>query len=337
MIRILLGFFIFAICTPTANYAQAIGGNAIYNFINLPYSAKTTGLGGINISSIGGDLGLAMYNPALLDKEMDGNIQLSVKPFYADIQQYDFSGVNYRPSKKIVLGWGIHYMDYGMIPITDNTGTDMGYSRPNDYAVQMGAAIKYKRNFTIGSNLKFIQSNYGIYKSNGMALDIGVSYTSSNALTQVSVLVKNMGIQFKKYLVQEQLPFDIVIGWSKKLANAPIQFSITAQKLSIWNSAYDDPNFNNVQGYSSAASLQNMFNHLVIGTEVYVGEKFTINTGYNFMRRFDLNVQNQQNFLNGISTGFDLFYNRMQFQYANSFFQKNSYHHFTVVYSLKTK
>ncbi len=332
-----LGFFVLMFCSPILNNAQAVGGNAVYNFINLPYSAKTSALGGINISSLGNDLGLAMYNPSLLTKDMDANIHLSVKPFYADIQQYDLSVVNYIPNKKIVLGWGVHYLDYGNIPMTDMVGNEMGIFHPNDYSVHISAAMNYKQNFTIGSTIKFIQSNYGLYKSNAMAMDIGLRYHSSNALSQVSILVNNMGVQFKSYLTQESLPFNIIAGWSKKLENAPLQFSITAQKLSVWNNTYNDINYTAVEGYKAPATLQNVFNHLVVASEIYIGEKLNIDIGYNFIRRFDLNVQNQQNFLNGFSTGLNLTYNRMQFQYANSFFQKNAYHHFTVVYSLKTK
>ena len=40
--------------------AQSTAGNAVYQFLKLPYSAKATSLGGLNISSIGNDLGLAM-------------------------------------------------------------------------------------------------------------------------------------------------------------------------------------------------------------------------------------------------------------------------------------
>lgn len=79
-----------------------IGGkesNAVYNFLNLPHSAKASALGGINISHIQPDLGLAMYNPALLTPTMDSWLHLSVKPYLADIKQYDFSGAKYIEQK----------------------------------------------------------------------------------------------------------------------------------------------------------------------------------------------------------------------------------------------
>jgi hypothetical protein len=83
-----------------------IGGresNAVYNFLNLPHSAKASSLGGINISRIQSDIGLAMYNPALLTPTMDSWLHLSVKPYLADIKQYDFSGANYLENKNIVV------------------------------------------------------------------------------------------------------------------------------------------------------------------------------------------------------------------------------------------
>lgn len=337
MKRIWLGFFIFLCYYTKGVHAQPFGGNAVYNFVTLPHAAKATALGGVNISYLGDDLGLAMFNPALMEKNMDGDIHLSVKPFYAGIQQYDFSGVHYFPNSKLITGLGVHYLDYGNIKMTDAAGNTLGDFHPNDYSVQFSAAMNYKRNFFIGSSLKFIQSNYGMYKSNGLALDVGVRYLANSGLSQVSVLVNNLGFQLKKYLYEENLPFNMIIGWSKQLENAPFQFSITAERLSVWNNTYNDIHFNAQEGFQSPASLQNVFNHVVLGAEVYLGSQFNLNVGYNFIRRFDLNIQGQQNWFNGISTGAGLKYNRLQYHYANSFFQRNMYHHISVYYSLKRK
>ena len=102
-----LGVFILALffCVPVIMAQTTIGNiggkesNAVYNFLNLPHSAKASALGGINISHIQPDLGLAMYNPALLTPTMDSWLHLSVKPYLADIKQYDFSGAKYIEQK----------------------------------------------------------------------------------------------------------------------------------------------------------------------------------------------------------------------------------------------
>jgi hypothetical protein len=105
--------------------------------------------------------------------------------------------------------------------------------------------------------------------------------------------------------------------------------------MSVWNNLYYDSTFSNMEGIKRPSSLKNVFNHLVIGGAFFIGEQVELNLGYNFIRRFELNVDNQQNFMNGFSAGFGLALNRTKLQYGNAFFQKNLYHHITLFYSLK--
>lgn len=333
-----LGFFIafifILIIQGDDTFAQTTAGNAVYNFLQLPYSAKATALGGVNISTKG-DLGLAMFNPALLERDMDGDLHVSVKSYYASIKQYDFSSAHYFARKDIVLGLGVHYMDYGSIQMRDIIGNEIGTMKPNDYAVQVSLATSYIQNFQIGTTLKLIQSNYGAYKSSGLAMDMGLVYSSPNELSSASILVKNMGVQTKSYLQKEELPFNIILGWTKKLANAPVQFSITAERMSVWNNLYYDSSFANQEGYKQPSSLKNLLNHLIVGGTVFIGDQVALNLGYNFIRRYELNIENQQNFMNGFSAGFELNLNRTKVQYGNAYFQRNLYHHISVFYSLK--
>ena len=328
-----LGFFmpLFFLYTNTIQ-AQTTAGNASFQFLSLPYSAKATSLGGLNISSMGNDLGLAMYNPSLLNKEMNGQLQVGVKPYFAGIQQYDMIGVLHTEKKNITMGMGVHYLDYGTIPMTDIAGNELGSMRPNDYVVQFSAATNYIQNFRIGSTLKYIKSNYGMYTSSGIAMDIGLSYLSPNQLSQASILVSNMGVQLASTGSKQDLPFNLIVGWSKKLEFAPLQFSVTADRLSVWNASYFDPQYADVYGTNAASSLQNVFNHLTLGTELYIGSQVDLNFGYHFIRRYDLNVYNQSNGLNGFSAGLGLNINSLRIQYGNSFFQSNLYHHFSLTY-----
>ena len=187
-------------------FAQTTAGNAVYQFLKLPYSAKATSLGGLNISSIGNDLGLAMTQPALLSTNLDGELQVSVKPYFAGIQQYDLNGAN-KLKSDWVIGWGVHYMDYGSIAQTDVLGNEYGSINPNEYAIQVGIAKTYLEYFNFGTQIKFIQSNYGSYTSNGIAMDVGVRYLSNNSLSQWSILLQNVGTQLKYFQEKEELPF----------------------------------------------------------------------------------------------------------------------------------
>jgi len=81
--------FICLILSANPIFGQAVGGNAIFNFIGLSPSAKTTSLGGVNISQLEGDLGMTFTQPAFLNSEMDGQLHLSIKPYLASINQYN--------------------------------------------------------------------------------------------------------------------------------------------------------------------------------------------------------------------------------------------------------
>jgi len=315
--------------------AQSANTSEVYQFLNLPYSAKATSLGGINISNLGSDLGLAMYNPGLLDPSMDKTIHLSVKSYFANIQQYDFSGANYLPKKNWILGWGLHYMGYGNIKMTDVSGNEMGNFLANDYVAEVSTAALFRKNINLGATIKLIQSNYGMYKSTGVAMDLAITYTSSSRLLRASLLANNVGGQTKSYTEKERLPLNIIMGVSKKLENAPIQFSLTAQRLSIWNNNFYDPGFYNTEGYKPPSAIQDIFNHFIMGTEANIGEQISLDFGYNFIRRFDLNIQNQQNWFNGFSAGLGFKLPRVTIQYGNAFFQRNLYHHFSIFYTLK--
>jgi hypothetical protein len=315
-------------------HAQTTAGNASFGFLSLPYSAKATALGGINISSIGTDPGLAMYNPAMLSPAMHGMLLLGIKPYYAGIQQYDASIVHEWEKRGITTAWGVHYLDYGNISMTDIAGNDLGNMHPNDYSIQFSAATNYIEHFRIGSTIKYIRSNYGIYQASGLAIDLGLLYMSENGLSQASILVKNMGAQLSTTGSKQDLPFNLIVGWTKKLAYAPIQFSVTADRLSVWDHAYFDPQYADIYGPHPASSLQNVLNHLTLAGSLFIGEQVDLNLGYNFIRRYDLNVYNQSNGLNGFSAGLGLKLSNIQFQYGNSFFQSNLYHHFSLTYPL---
>ena len=108
-------------------------------------------------------------------------------------------------------------------------------------------------------------------------MDIGLTYASPNHLSQASILVKNVGTQLSSSGTKQELPFNLILGWSKKLALAPIQFSVTADRLSVWNRSYFNPQYADAFGINPASSLQNLFNHLTLGTELYIGEQVDLN------------------------------------------------------------
>jgi hypothetical protein len=55
------------------------GGQHIYQFLNLTNSARISALGGNTIAIADEDANMALNNPSLLNKEMDGFLGLNFK------------------------------------------------------------------------------------------------------------------------------------------------------------------------------------------------------------------------------------------------------------------
>jgi len=304
---------------------QTIGGSSAYNFLKLPSTPLLTAAGGVNASYKTDEVGLTANNPALLSPDLHSQLDLSFNNFLDGIKTYSLTGAYRYERLNTTLGAHIYFVDYGSIPQTDAAGNINGSFHPVDYVVQVSAARKYLERWNYGASLKFINSNYQLYKSSAIALDFGVLYSDSSNLLFASALAKNMGVQLKTYAGEsEDLPFDLQIGITKRLAKAPFGFSVTAQHLHQLNILYNDANFNADNDFSSNNNFFNkLFNHFVVAGHIYLGSNLEATIGYNYLRRQELNIGSSGNGLNGFSMGMRIKFSKLQVLYARSNYQRN--------------
>lgn len=321
--------------------AQTLGGNAVFNFLNQPNNAQLAAAGSVNVSTISNDLGMAFYNPALLRDSMHQQMSTSFYTYAEGIKQYGMQAAVHLSSIKSNLGIGVQYLNYGSLTQTDASGNVLGNFRPSDYVVQLMFSKSYKEKWWVGLNTKFINSNYGIYKSSGIAFDAAVAYYDPENKLQFSVLARNMGSQLKTYdgsSNKEELPFDLQAGITKRLMNAPLQFSVTAHHLHRFDVFYNDTLFNALEGdarYGSNNSFQKIMAHFVFSTDIFLSNQFQITAALNLMRRQSLNAYNITNGLNGFSLGFAVLLNKLHIRYATGFYQQNLFHQFSLNFNLK--
>jgi hypothetical protein len=307
---------------------QTIGGSSVFNFLNLPNTAQLTALGGVNISNLTNDVGLAFNNPALLREEMHGQVNTVFNNMYAGIKNFHVSGAYTASKLQTNFSAGIHYLNYGSIQQTDAAGNLLGSFRPGDYVVQVSASRKYLQHWHYGAGFKFINSNYGLYKSNGVALDAGLSYYDTANAWQASLVMKNMGFQLRQYSGTrgDDLPFDLEIGITKRLQKAPVQFSVTAHHLQQFNIRYNDSVYNNENGFDNINKgnlPDQLARHLVFATQVYVGEKLELTAAYNYLRRKELNIDHTANGFTGFSLGLGVLFKKLDLRYARGYYQNN--------------
>jgi hypothetical protein len=310
-------------------FGQTIGGSSVFNFLKLSNTPQLTALGGVNVSVTSNDVGLSFNNPALLKKEMHTQMNAVFNSFYAGINAYHLS-FGYRHEKlKTNFGWGLTYFDYGRIAETDASGNVLGQITPTDWVMQLSASRSYLEKWSYGASVKFISSNYGVYRSNGIALDFGVLFTDTANLFSASLLAKNMGYQLKKYAgtQAEELPFDLQLGITKKLKNAPISFSITALHLHQFDIRYNDTLFDNENfGVSKTGkfTFDKIFRHFVFASQIFPVPQLEVTISYNHLRRQELNINNTTNGLNGFSIGVGLIVKKLQVRFAGTHYQSNT-------------
>jgi len=170
--------------------------------------------------------------------------------------------------------------------------------------------------------------------SSGIAADIGIVYYDSASQLQASVVVKNAGTQLKSYTdggPKEELPFDVEAGITKRLAHAPIQFSLTAHHLQLFNIYYNDTTFNAQEGnLGGGTGFNKVMAHFVLSAQFFITDKIELSTGYNFLRRQDLDAITSTNGLNGFTMGVGVLLKKLHIRYATGFYQQNMFHQFSI-------
>jgi hypothetical protein len=307
--------------------AQTLGGNTVYSFLDLSNTPQLTALGGINNSVITEDAGVSFNNPALLRPAMHGQVNASFSTLYNGIRNYSCWGVAYHARSQTTFAAGVNYLDYGNATQTDASGNILGDFRPSDYVAQVAAGRQYGKKWFYGVAIKFIHSAYGYYRSSGAALDIGLNYYDSAHLFQAGLTLRNMGIQLSPYpgTTRGDLPFDLTLGVTKRLAKAPLQFSFTAHHLQQFNIRYDDTTFNNYNGYDqnnkgSSFTVDKLLRHFILAAQVFPEDRVELTVAYNYLRRKELNIGPAGNGFTGFSFGLGVLLKKLQLRYARGFY-----------------
>lgn len=294
-------------------------GENTYQFLQLPNSARSTGLGGTNISLDDTDLSLTYHNPALLSDTLDGTITLNYSNYLLDIN-YGYSAFAKDYGKYGTFGAGIFFVDYGGFDEYDEYGTDLGSFTVKEFALNLSWGYQLNEQLRVGANFKPVYSVMETYKSLGLAFDLGAQYSSQNNLFKAGFVMKNMGFQVTTYTHgnREELPFEMVLGMSQKLAHAPFRISVTYSNLQQFDIGYDVEDESLSTDDSTYPSFSELFfRHLVFGLEFIPSDNFYLMGGYNLQRRAELSVE-QNPGLVGFSWGAGIKVSKFNISYSSA-------------------
>lgn len=310
----------------TVTQAQTLGGSAVYNFLKLPMGGQLSSLGGRQVSHFSADLSLVAENPALLRPQHHAFISASFNNIAATVTALQGIGAYHHKKSKTDFAIGLLHVLYGQEIQTDASGNVLGTFSAFDQLISASFSKNYGTRWRYGASLKLVNSNYGMYRSLGVAADVGLTYYHEESKFQMGFVAKNMGFQLKTFGGNEEdLPFDITVGMTKQLEKAPLRFSITAQRLHQFDLLYNDTLYSNLNFGNTQAQgfLNKVVSHLVVGTELLLGDRLVVLAGYNLLRRKELAIKNLASGLTGFSYGLQLNLNRMNFNYARAHYQSS--------------
>lgn len=304
-----------------------IGGETTYQFLELTNSARMAALGGIQVAvNDTSDLNLPYYNPSLLAPAMSNQLLVNYVDYFADI---NFGYVSYSRSYEGIGNFaaGMHYINYGTFIETTEQGEVTGNTfKAAEYALNLMYSNSYKR-INYGATLKPILSVFESYNSFGIAADLGASITSKTGLTKIGLVARNIGAQITTYYEngkREPIPFDLLAGFSGKLAHAPVIIYVTAHHLNHWDLANPEPteqeDDDEIIIYEPQENFgKQIMRHLMLGVELVPTKNFTIRAGYNYQRRQELMLDERASVV-GFSFGVGVHVNRFRFDFGTSRF-----------------
>lgn len=285
-----------------ALFAQDAG--ATFQFLRLPISSHAAALGGDNTSIVEDDITLAFHNPALLANTSGNTLNLNYMS-YLQRTHVASAAYNMLVGERSELAFGAHYLNFGSMKNTDAEGNVIGNFSAKDMALMTMYSFAFTDRISGGVTGKFIYSNYEQVYSLALGVDLGLNYYNPEALFSASVVVRNLGGQVKTYDgIHESIPFNLLVGFSKELAHAPIRLSLTLTDLDKWQAS----DFYN----SSDNSWKDiLLKHFIIGADILPTPNTYVSVGYNFLLRSELKNSAKRS-LEGLSIGAGLHVNRIK-------------------------
>jgi hypothetical protein len=306
------------------------GGESPFQFLYLSPAASITALGENTVAHSFQDPSLAWFNPASLRGE-DSHQSMSFQHqfMFQGIQNGYAAYAHHLPQWNLHLHAGIKYVDYGDFVETDLFGQQIGNFSANELAFVIGGSYAVNERVSFGLNTKYIGSYLESYTASALAMDLGAQYRDEEARLQVGIALQNAGFGLKSYVPgqQVQVPYNLVVGFNKRLEHVPFRLGIHAHSLQYPSMRYESPFTRVTTLFGDAPSptppfnrfMDNVFRHLLFSGEFLLGEdeNFTLRFAYNHLRRKELQVFDFRS-LTGFSGGLGLKMGPFQFSYAYS-------------------
>ncbi len=314
----------------------------MFSSLSIPASARESALGGSILAMKDGDINLSFRNPSLLDSATSGKIAIGYIDYFAKTNTGVF-GYARNISPKITAALGIQYLGHGQIDETDELGNVIGQFNASDFTVGLGAGYRLDSLFNLGAGVKMVYSTLANYYAAGLLIDLSATYVHPNKNFSASLVLNNAGFVLRPFVENQksEVPVNLAIGIVKRLAHAPLRFSLVIDHLENWNVSYDenteiiiDPVTGTVIEDNNAGFGDQLMRHVKIGVEILLSQNFQFRLGYDYRRRKELSVDDKPG-MSGFSYGFGFKVARFQLSYGRAIYHlAGPSNHFSISTSL---
>ncbi|MDP4115230.1 MAG: type IX secretion system protein PorQ [Bacteroidota bacterium] len=270
-----------------------------FEFMRIDNSARAGALAGTFTANTD-DPNVIFYNPAGLNLVENNSISFSYTGYLESIK---LASLAYTSEIKDLFKYGaaIKYAGYGTMTEADEYGNKLGDFSANEFALILGAGSTLDQNFYYGGNAKFIYSKIADKSSTAIAVDLGLNYYVPDELLSLGFSVLNLGTQLSTYMdTKEDLPLDIAVGVSKKMAHLPLRLSLDFHRLNKERDNFIDK-----------------FRAFTLGAEFTLSKALSLRIGYDNERRKDLKVGTFSG-ISGFNGGLGLKVSNYTFDYGFS-------------------
>jgi hypothetical protein len=306
------------VATPLTSQDESSGRTQLYNLLKIVPTPRAAAMGN-SFVAMKNDPNTIFSNPAALssqsprDSTAPGTIlSLAASPLGVGITQGSIAFSAPAPEmlgENSWIGVGVLYNSYGTFKGADNIGQLTGDFTAGDFVLSVAySGVIPEKPFHYGIALKFISSSLasgiaGVSGSSGLAADLGVYYESKPLLLTIGLSATNIGKELTYYDgIKEALPFNLQIGFSKKLERLPLTIHFA---------------FHNLTRDREGRNLFYALNDFSIGGEFVISKIMRLRFGYENQERRDLQVPEGIG-LGGFSVGLGMALKKLQLDYSLS-------------------
>lgn len=282
-------------------------GSTGYESANVPVSAHSAALGGQNVSAVEDDITLLFSNPALLSNVATNTLCFDFMSYYSCSNKMA-AAFSRQAGERGAWAVAAQLLSYGEMTETDADYHQLGTFKPSDITLQGGYSYLLSDRWSGGVQGKVLMQQYGDYKSTALAVDLGLDYYDEERGLSFGLAALNLGGEVDAlYEKRQKLPFNLMLGISKDLANAPLRVSVTLADLTHWSKSYYCQSSDDKRPSGGRVFT----NHLSLGLDIFPSAQTWIALGYNFRRAYEMKVDGKSHWA-GLSLGAGLSLRRLK-------------------------